>query len=242
MKTIYPYSLQLVVVKMSRYARNFKTITLKEQEKLAESKVCVIGCGGLGGYIIEMLGRIGVGHITAVDKDVFEESNLNRQLLSNMDSIGYSKALAAKERMAKINPLINVIALEQEFSPENAQEILSGHDVVVDALDSIETRLALQDAAEKYQIPVVHGAIAGWYAQITTILPGDKTLSKIYGRRFSKGAEKELGNPSFTPALAASIQVSEVIKLILGKGELLRNKLSFVNLLEQEYEIIDLTN
>lgn len=226
---------------MGRYDRNYKTITLEEQEKLAKSKVCVIGCGGLGGYIIEMLGRIGVGYITAVDKDVFEESNLNRQILSDMHSLGKGKAISAQERMRIINPLITVKALAVKFSHENAQDMLLGQDVIVDALDSIEDRFNLQSAAEDYEVPIVHGAIAGWYAQITTILPGDRTLSKIYRESNGRGAEKELGNPSFTPALAASIQVSEVIKLLLGKGELLRNKMLFVNLLEQEYEIIDLS-
>lgn len=225
---------------MGRYDRNFKTISIEEQEKLAKSKVCVIGCGGLGGYIIEMLGRVGVGHITAVDKDIFEESNLNRQILADMNSLGKSKALTAQARMKIVNPLVTVCSMREEFSLENAQEILDGHDVVVDALDSLKARFELQTAAETFDIPIVHGAIAGWFAQITTIFPGDKTISKIYRDPSGKGAEKELGNPAFTPALAASIQVSEVIKLLLGKGELLRNKMLFVNLLEQEYEIIDL--
>lgn len=225
---------------MGRYDRNLKTINIDEQEKLSKSKVCVIGCGGLGGYVIEMLGRAGVGYITAVDKDVFEESNLNRQILADINSLGKSKALTAQERMKIVNPLVTVYPVQEEFSQENAQEILDGHDVVVDALDSLQARFNLQTAAENFNIPIVHGAIAGWCAQITTIIPGDKTLSKIYRDPGGEGVEKELGNPAFTPALAASIQVGEVIKLLLGKGEILRNKMLFVNLLEQKYEIIDL--
>lgn len=215
-------------------------LTPEENIKLKDFKVCVVGCGGLGGYVIEMLGRLGIGHITAVDGDVFEESNLNRQILSDTSSLGKSKANIAKERMALVNPLIKVKPIPKILTLENGEEILNGHDVIVDAVDSIETRLLLQDIASKLNIPLVHGAIAGWYGQVTTIFPGDRTLDIIYSRKNAKGLEKELGNPSFTPALVASIQVSEVLKLLIGRGELLRKKILFINTLEQEYEVISL--
>ena len=227
---------------MERYVRNMKTLSKEENDNLKNFKVCVVGCGGIGGYVIEMLGRIGIGSITAVDGDVFEESNLNRQILSSTDTIGFSKALEAKLRMEKVNPLIEVKALGKMLLEDNACSILSNHDVVVDALDSIPARLLLQRSCKKLNIPMVHGAIAGWYAQITTIFPGDDTLNKIYNvnKQTSKGIEKEMGNPSFTPALAASIEVSEVIKILLGRGELLRKKMVFIDLLSTEYDIIPL--
>lgn len=215
-------------------------LTPEENIKLKDFKVCVVGCGGLGGYVIEMLGRLGIGHITAVDGDVFEESNLNRQILSDTSSLGKSKANTAKERMALVNPLIKVKPIPKKLTQENGEEILNGHDVIVDAVDSIETRLLLQDIASKLNIPLVHGAIAGWYGQVTTIFPEDRTFDIIYSRKNAKGLEKELGNPSFTPALVASIQVSEVLKLLIGRGELLRKKILFINTLEQEYEVISL--
>lgn len=219
-----------------------KTLSKEENDSLKNFKVCVIGCGGTGGYVIEMLGRIGIGSITAVDGDVFEESNLNRQILSSTDNLGFSKALEAKIRMEKVNPLIQVKALEKMLTEDNACSILNNHDVVVDALDSIPARLLLQRSCKKLNIPMVYGAIAGWYAQITTIFPGDDTLNKIYNvdKQTSKGIEKEMGNPSFTPALAASIEVSEVIKILLGRGELLRKKMVFIDLLSTEYDIVSL--
>lgn len=219
-----------------------KTLSKEENDSLKNFKVCVIGCGGTGGYVIEMLGRIGIGSITAVDGDVFEESNLNRQILSSTDNLGFSKALEAKIRMEKVNPLIQVKALEKMLTEDNACSILNNHDVVVDALDSIPARLLLQRSCKKFNIPMVYGAIAGWYAQITTIFPGDDTLNKIYNvdKQTSKGIEKEMGNPSFTPALAASIEVSEVIKILLGRGELLRKKMVFIDLLSTEYDIVSL--
>lgn len=225
---------------MGRYDRNISTLSVEENEKLKDYKVCVAGCGGLGGYVIEMLGRIGIGHITAVDGDVFEESNLNRQLLSDVPSLGKSKAERAKERMEAVNPLINVYPVFERLDENNGYEIVKGHDVIVDALDNLKSRLVLQDAAEKAGIPLVHGAIGGWYGQVTTVFPGDKTLNKLYPNPNVKGLERKLGNPSFTPGLVASIEVSEVIKILINRGILLRKKILFINLLEQEYEVVEI--
>lgn len=225
---------------MSRYIRNFNTLSKEEHNQLRQSKVCVVGCGGLGGHIIEMLGRIGVGTITAVDGDLFEESNLNRQILSDENNLGLSKAKTAKERMAVVNSEINIIPIVEFVDESNAERILSGHDVIIDALDNIPSRLLLQDTCGKLKLPLVYGAIAGWYGQVSTIFPGDASLNKIYREDIIKGVEKELGNPSFTPALISSIQVSEVVKILIKRGDLLRNKLLFINTLEQDYEVLDI--
>ncbi len=224
---------------MERYSRNMQTLSSEENDKLKNYKVCVIGCGGLGGYVIEMLGRIGVGYITAVDGDVFQESNLNRQILSDIHSLGKSKSIVAKKRMMNVNPLIEVNAINEFLTKENYPEILNGHDIIVDALDSIDARLMLQDACEELNIPLVSGAIAGWYGHVTTVYPGDKTLNIIYGKKVGKGIEAKLGNPSFTPALVASIEVSEVIKVLIGRGELLRKRILFIDTLNQDYEVIE---
>ena len=225
---------------MSRYKSNIGTISKEENEILNHSKVCVIGCGGLGGYIIEMLGRIGVGNITAVDFDRFEESNLNRQLLSDEFSLGEKKSLMAKLRMEKVNPQVQVNSVIRYVDKSNAEEILSGHDLVVDGLDNIPSRLVLEETCEKLKIPLVHGAIASWYGQVSSVFPGDKTLSKVYSKSESKGVEQELGIPSFTPALVASIQVSQVIKILIGRGDVLQNKLLFMDLLNDDYVILDI--
>jgi len=225
---------------MKRYSRNISMLSKSENEKLKEYRVCVIGCGGLGGYIIEMLGRLGIGYITAVDSDYFDETNLNRQILSTTKTIGQSKALVAKERMGLVNPLIEVNPVLARLSCDNISEILNNHDVIVDAVDNIQTRFYIQDEARTLKIPMVHGAIAGWYGQVSTIFPGDDTLDKIYSTRDTKGIEEQMGNPSFTPALVASMQVSEMLKILLGRGELLRNKLLYIDLLENDIMIIDL--
>ena len=222
-----------------RYTRNVTTLTEEENNKLQNFRVCVIGCGGIGGYIIEMLARIGIGSITAVDMDAFDETNLNRQILSTEKVIGNRKTDEAKKRVNEINSDVKISVIDGAFSEENSCDIIKDHDVVVDALDSIQMRFVLQEACKKMNIPMVHGAIGGWYGQVCTVFPGDDSLNKIY-KKSSKGAEKKLGNPSFTPANISSIQVSEVIKLLLNKGELYRNRVLLIDLLENSYNIIDL--
>jgi molybdopterin/thiamine biosynthesis adenylyltransferase len=223
-----------------RYLKNLPLLTPDENKKLAQRQVCVIGCGGLGGYVIEMLSRLGVGNITVVDGDAFCESNLNRQLLSVNANIGKLKALAAVERMTHVNPLIKITAVTDYLTEKNAIQILNGHDVIVDALDNITTRLLLQNVTSDLNIPLVHGSIDGWYGQVTTIFPGDRTLDYLYPNFDGQNPPTKLGNPSFTPALVASIEVSEVLKILIGRGSLLRKKLLLINTLEQEYEMVEL--
>lgn len=225
---------------MKRYIKNMNMLSKEENERLKDFKVCVIGCGGLGGYIIEMLGRLGIGHITAVDGDKFDDTNLNRQLLSHTDNINCFKALEAKERMKIVNPLITVNSIQERLTEENGEDILKGHDVIIDAVDNVKTKLLIQNLCNKLNIPMVHGAIGGWYGQVTTILPGDNTLNLLYDDENVKGIESELGNPSFTPATIASIEVSEALKLLLNKGELLRKKLLYIDLLEHNYFVNEL--
>ncbi|MCL1830776.1 MAG: HesA/MoeB/ThiF family protein [Oscillospiraceae bacterium] len=223
-----------------RYTRNIGTLTVEENLLLHTKRVCVVGCGGLGGYVIESLGRIGVGHITAIDDDRFDESNLNRQLTSEISLIGTSKALAAKKRMFSINPSIELDAIEIRLDSSNVKHLLADHDVIVDALDSIATRRVLQDTCEQLSIPLVHGAIGGWFGQVTVILPGDRTFDKIYPSEIEQGIEANLGNPSFTPAVVANIQVAETIKLLINRGEILSRKVLNIDLLHQDYFIFSI--
>jgi molybdopterin-synthase adenylyltransferase len=224
----------------NRYIKNENMLSVEENLSLRQKKVVVVGCGGLGGHIIEQLARLGIGLITAIDGDVFDETNLNRQLLSNVDNLGKSKALVAHDHIRKVNPEIRLHPIHDFLTEENAEVILAGHDVICDALDNMTTRLLLQKTAGKLNIPLVYGAIAGWYGQVTTIFPGDNILGSIYRGGANKGIEQELGNPSFTPALVASIEVSEVVKILTGKGQLLRNRFLMINTLDQEYEVFDL--
>lgn len=220
-----------------RYSRN-GILTDEDQARLIEAKICIVGCGGLGGYLIEMLTRIGIGNLTLVDGDEFAESNLNRQLLSLERNLGKSKVYAGRKRALEINSGINVRIYEHFIDTNNVISIVKDHDLVLDALDSVSARFILQSACRECGVKLIHGAISGWYGQISTIFPGDDTLDALYGENISIGIEEEIGNPSFSPATIASIQVSEAIKILIGKPEILRNKVMTVDLLNNDMQVV----
>lgn len=225
----------------SRYQRNGATITVAEQLKLFSSKVAVVGCGGLGGHVIEGLARLGIGKIIAIDPDVFEEHNLNRQILSTLPLIGESKALAAAKRISEINPAVTVTPAQVSFDTETGEDLLLGSAVVADAVDNVGTRFAIAAACAKLDIPLVHAAIAGWYGHVCTVFPGDTSLAQIYDDRCAEtGIESDLGNPAFTPAVVAGFEVAEICKILLGKNNLLRHRQLTIDLLDMEVEEIHL--
>jgi molybdopterin/thiamine biosynthesis adenylyltransferase len=215
----------------ARYQRNRQTISIAGQQKLFRSRVTVIGCGGLGGYVIEQLARLGVGELVVVDPDVFEEHNLNRQLLSSLDDLGKSKVAAAVARVSAINPAVTVTPCEVAFNVANGPELLAGSRLAVDALDNIPTRLDLAEICAGLDLPLVHGAIGGWSGHVTTQFPGDKSVEDIYCNWiYGKGMEQQQGNPAFTPAVVASLQVAEACKILLGEPDLLRKRMLTIDL------------
>ncbi len=222
-----------------RYLRNQGTIGVAGQEKLCRSRIAVIGAGGLGGFVIELLARLGVGFLRVVDGDIFARHNWNRQLLAEEDNLSGNKALAAARRVAAINSEVVVEACALMLDEENAASLLDGVELVVDALDSIPTRLILGRAAKKKGIPLVHAAIAGYTGQVMTVFPEDPGLERLYERPVTRGVEVELGNLSPTPALAAALQVQEVVKVITGRGEPLRNKLLYFDAEWNLFEIME---
>lgn len=225
----------------ARYQRNRHSISASDQLTLFRSSVAVIGCGGLGGYVVEELARLGVGRIVVIDPDVFEEHNLNRQLFSTPNNLGRAKVDAAVKRISEINPAVTLVPLLTAFSRDNGVELLNGCQIAVDALDSIQARLELAEVCSAMDIPLVHGAIAGWFGHVTTQFPGDNTLQTVYRSwKEGKGVEQTLGNPSFTPAVVASLEVAEVCKVLLGQGVPLRRRQLIIDLLSMEISIIDI--
>lgn len=223
-----------------RYDRNKSLISQEDQDLLASKTIAVIGAGGLGGHLAELIARLGIGKLIIIDGDVFEESNLNRQRFSNENNLGKPKALEAKRELEKINSQVDIIAVHDTVSKKNGKDLLEGADLVLDGVDNARTRLLLEDLCNQLQIPLVHGAIGGWYGQVSVVMPGDGTLSTIYSDPDMEGVEKELGNPSFTPALIASYQVAEALKVVLGIGEILRKKILFIDTLTNNTNVIEL--
>lgn len=223
-----------------RYIRNHGTLSLKEQARLADTRVAVIGCGGLGGTVLHLLARMGIGILTLVDHDVFDESNLNRQLVSRNSNIGQSKAMAAKSLVAEINPGVMCKAHATRLTAENAETLLADQQVVVDALDNVGDRLIMAQVCRRMGIPLVHGAIAGLGGQAMTIFPDDTGLDLLYGAPPEtddpRRPEAVLGVPALMPSLIATLQAAEVIKIVLKRGQLFRNRLLHIDLESAGFE------
>jgi molybdopterin/thiamine biosynthesis adenylyltransferase len=220
-----------------RYKANAGTLGSEGQKRLLQSKVLVAGLGGLGGHVVEQLVRCGVGELVGVDPDNFDETNLNRQLYSDINSIGLSKTEAARKRIAKINDAVEFYPLTRKLEDLEGNTY-DGVDLIFDCLDSIPSRLHLQEMGERLSIPLVHGAIGGWFGQVAIVWPGSKLLSNVYGTK-REGIEKTLGNPPFTPAFIATLMVSEGIKLLLGKKKK-ENTVIFADLLNNQWQHITL--
>ena len=218
-----------------RYLRNRDTISLSEQLTLAKSKVSIVGAGGLGGQVILLLARLGIGHLLVVDKDIFDETNLNRQALCNKNTLGKPKADVAAETVALVNKGVTIVSFPVSLKSSNAFEILNGSDVVVDALDNIPDRFMLEETCNKLGIPLVHGALAGFEGQIMTIFPDDSGFNSLYKDRRAdhdkaKSPESVLGVPALMPSLIATFQVMEALKIILKRGRVFRNSMLHVDI------------
>jgi len=210
-----------------RYDRNHQAISKEEQAMLAASKVAVVGCGGLGGFMAEELGRLGVGGLILIDGDRHEESNLNRQLTATEQTLGQFKVHAAKARLEQVNSSVIVAAHNVFLTSENATSLLADANVVMDALDSVSPRLTLEKTCHELGKPLVFAAIDGWYGMLGVSCPGDNHVAFLYGKAPEK-IESALGNPVFTPAVVASLAVAEALKLLTGRPTALQK--SFLNI------------
>ena len=217
-----------------RHLRNIPALSEEECLSLRQKRVLIVGCGGLGGNLISILSRIGVGDLRIVDGDVFEATNLNRQLFSEIPVLGKNKARVAADRIARIDPEITVDAVEAFLTEENAMEQLRDRDIVVDALDNIPSRRLLAAACERAGLPLVYGAISGWIAQAALSMPGDKLVEKLYPEDTLVRDKSVL---SFTPALCASMQAALCIKYLTGRP-VETGRIWYFDLLYQEFETI----
>jgi len=218
-----------------RYMRNIGTIGIEGQLKLLRSTVAVCGAGGLGGTIIELLARQGVGHLIIIDNDKFAENNLNRQIIATESDLGKFKVKVAAARVKKINAAVNVLAVNKTINSKNIKKLIIDAGVVLDGLDNLKTRRVVARACDELKIPFVHGAIAGWCGQLLTVFPGDKGLNAICDLSAEEnecGMETHTGNPAATPAIIAAWEVQETIKIITGIGTPIRNRLLFLDFAE----------
>lgn len=215
-----------------RFIRNIPAISPEEQSLLRSKSAVIIGCGGLGGYIAELLARAGLGRLSLVDGDCFEETNLNRQLYALPENLGLSKARCAAERVKSIDESIDVSCFEEFFSSENAEKILHGADIVMDALDNVAARLALEEECAKRGLWLIHGAVEGWTMQLCSVAPGSGMLRKLYGSASASGGKSVI---SPLPALCASLQCAEAIKILCGRASASEGCLLIGDMLSAEF-------
>ena len=230
----------------NRYQRHLQLPEVGEEGQLSllDAKVLLLGAGGLGSPAAMYLAAAGIGTLGIIDMDVVDESNLQRQILHNIERVGARKVDSAKETINSLNPDVNVVAYDARLSSENILDILEGYDVVVDGADNFPSRYLLNDASVKLGIPVVHGSIFRFEGQVTVFDPRDGvTYRDMQPETPSENIVPncaEAGVLGVLPGIVGSIQALETIKLILNIGENLSGRLVVFDSLEMtfhEYEI-----
>ncbi|MDI6731357.1 MAG: molybdopterin-synthase adenylyltransferase MoeB [Candidatus Margulisbacteria bacterium] len=226
---------------VERYSRQIllPQVGGKGQEKLLAAKVLVVGAGGLGSPVAAYLAGAGVGTLGIVDSDAVELNNLHRQILYSSEDIGQKKAEAAKTRLLKINPTIDVISHVSRLTSENILEIIKDYDIVVDGSDNFPTRYLVNDACVLAKKTLVHGAFFRFEGQAMVIKPGEGPCYRcLFSEPPPPGAVPSCQEAGVLGALAGVIgliQATETLKLILGIGESLVGKLIIFNSLEMNF-------
>jgi molybdopterin/thiamine biosynthesis adenylyltransferase/rhodanese-related sulfurtransferase len=232
---------KLTAEQRNRYQRHLllPEVDVEGQLKLLDARVLLLGAGGLGSPAALYLAAAGVGTIGIVDMDVVDDSNLQRQILHNVDRIGDRKVDSAKKTLTALNPDVNVVTHDVRLGADNVVDILSGYDMVVDGADNFPVRYLLNDAALKLGIPVVHGSIFRFEGQVTVFKPHDGPCYRCFLPE-PPPAElapscAEAGVLGVLPGIVGSIQALEAIKLILNVGDDLSGRLLAYDSLEQSF-------
>ena len=225
----------LTINELERYDRQIMipNIGREGQEKLKRTRVFIAGIGGLGSTSAIYLTAAGVGKICVVDHDRVELSNLNRQVLHWEKDIGKKKVSSAGEKLKKINHHVKVETIEETITEANVFQLITGFDVIVDAMDNLPTRYLLNKAAIEKNIPFFHGAVYGFEGRAMTIIPGETAcLRCLYRGDLPKEKFPVIG---VTPAVIGCFQATEVVKYIVGIGELLKNRLLIYDGLDMKF-------
>ncbi|MBC8521135.1 MAG: HesA/MoeB/ThiF family protein [Candidatus Syntrophoarchaeum sp.] len=206
-----------------RYERQIKIFGEAGQKRLKKAKVTIAGAGGLGSVSAAYLTVAGVGKILVVDNDVVELSNLNRQILHWEKDIGRKKTESFAEKLLQMNPEVELTVLNEKIVADNVADIVRDSDLIVDAMDNFQTRYLLNRVALEKNMPFFHGGVYGFEGQVTTIIPGATACLRCI---FPEApAPETLPVIGATCGVIGGIQATEVVKYIVGVGELLTNRL-----------------
>ena len=217
--------------------RNIGTLTVQQQLRLQSATVAVIGCGGLGGFVIEELARLGIGTLRICDPDRFTVSNINRQLHAGQETLGRFKARVLAERAGTIHDQTTAVALTYRFQ-EIPKQIFPNSSVVVDCLDNAAGRRELADQCNHYKVPLVHGAVLQWYGQVAVQMPPGTLLHDLYPNPAENPPSLSPSVLSCTVGLVASLQVCETCKLLLDLPSSLQNSWMSIDLKRLTFDIM----
>ena len=224
-----------------RYSRHIilPEVGGKGQAKIAQAKVFIVGAGGLGCPVGYYLTAAGVGTIAMIDNDTVEISNLQRQIAHSMNSLGMPKVESAKKTFEALNPDVNIVALKKRISKDDILDLISDYDIVVDGSDNFPTRYLVNDACFMLKKPLVSGAILRFEGQVTTIIPGEGPCYRcLFEEPPPPGLVpscQEAGVLGVLPGVIGGLQATEVLKLILGKGDVLKGELLIYNALKTTF-------
>lgn len=206
-----------------RFIRNAGTLTLQEQEYLLRSRVAVVGCGALGGYVSLLLARIGVGSLVLCDDDVFEETNLNRQLFCDETVLGQWKVEIARKKLLEVASHLLITTFTERATKDSLPHMLSGSHVLVDCVDTVAARVVMDEVAVFLGIPYIHGAVAGieGFCGVSCVCEGPGLIQSMYGKDVGAGVDQgvlaEVGLFAPAPSLVASLQASFTIQTLLAR-------------------------
>ncbi|MBD3272559.1 MAG: adenylyltransferase [Elusimicrobia bacterium] len=226
---------------LERYSRQvvIKEIGEEGQKKLLRSKVLIIGAGGLGSSAALYCAAAGIGHMGIVDHDDVDLSNLNRQILHAFEDLGKPKTISARKRLHTLNPDIQVVCYQESIGVNNILGIIKGYDCIIDATDNFNSKFLINDACVMCKKAYVHAGVLAMHGQIFTYIPQAACLRCIFPQppKGMVATSRSHGILGAAAGMAGSIQASEAIKFILGKGALLINRLLRFDLFSMEFSM-----
>ena len=229
-------------IQRERYKRHILLPEIGEngQDKILNSSVLIIGTGGLGSPVAMYLTAAGVGTIGLVDSDKVDISNLQRQIIHSTPDVGKSKVESAAEKMKSLNPDVNIIKYNTYFDDSNAENIISGFDIIIDATDNSESKFFINDVCVKNSKPLVHGAINQFSGNVMTIMPGHANYRDLFPEEpLNTAPSSNYGVLGVIAGTIGILQATEVLKIITGAGGLLTDRILTYNALEMSFTKIN---
>ena len=232
------------MVDLTRHSRHvlLPQIGAEGQAKIAKSRILCVGAGGLGSPVIQYLAAAGIGHLTIIDDDVVDISNLQRQIIHRTKDLGTPKAESAKRYVHDLDPNVSVNSITERLTSKNAKDLFSGHDIIIDGTDNIPTRYLIDETCKELGIPWVYGSVYRFEGQVSVFnFDGGPTYADLFPEAPPDDlipSCSEAGVLGVLPGIVGSLQVNEAIKVIVGIGMPLVGKLLIYDALESQQKIL----